>query len=1080
MTAVPASLAQALTLEERFSLGDKIKDWYKPNTTKAAELSSIFDEVESESLKTHYFETISAQADLLPWACGSISPDAEIELQELPPDLQKLHDLYENFESDNHWLSDHFRDVNLSGFMVPFEPLVREAQTLLDQQLGKTKEFLQQERFKHVSFWCRRHLAFTVFDIINRTLVLELNVSRLQEELEGNDATERFNSFIALLKTKQKRENLLKEYPVLFRLINNILTQWAEAWAEFSSRICKDWDELCDQFDIDPEAQILKIQSDKGDRHKGGRTVAIFTLSNDQKVVYKPRSLKTDIHFQDLLAFFNQGRHQLDFKTIKVLDKGTYGWMEFAEYKECHSQQEVNLFYERLGALLAVLYSINATDFHYENIVAVGDYPVPIDLESLFNSLYVQSEDNVDNSIFFELSNSVLQIALLPTRLHMGGNKVLDISGMTDMEGQKQAQLSFQAEGMDNMQIVRTEAKIEGAKNYPVVDGKKPDLLTHAKDIIKGFGDMYDSIVKHKGALLAENGPVKAFSKDEVRILLRDTRDYSQISSASTHPDVLRNGADRSVLFARIWQKAVISEFLEDALIHELSSLQREDIPMFQAFPFKKSLFSDRGDEIKDFFTLSGLDLVIAKIKGMNDEDKEKQLWFVRGALATAVPQESRISAPQLLPQGSQIEALSREDLLHEAIKIGDTLLGKAMNMEEETNWVGLILRIDRYDIKPLSIDMYAGLSGINLFFLYLYQSTSEPRFKEISDRLLEQLVRRSEKLITNKDSGNIPFGLIDGISGVIYLLCHASALAGDSRYFSSVENILAWLDTRIGKEEAFDILSGYSGVIIASALYYRLSKSEQALNLAIKLGGYLKESAQEMETGLGWTYGQPIPLTGLSHGVSGVALALLELDAIHPQGSWAETALGALQYENSHLVEKAGNWKDFREHIMKSAPPSYVNMMAWCNGAPGIGIGRARMLKLKPELSMLMSDVSTALRSTYNLGFGQNHSVCHGDFGNLETLLVGNELMRNPDLQKGISSICNGLVTSIRLNGYVCGTPLNVETPGFFTGVAGIGYQLLRLANPESIPSVLGLEGPRNFASSSQKQQSQTLISQP
>lgn len=33
---------------------------------------------------------------------------------------------------------------------------------------------------------------------------------------------------------------------------------------------------------------------------------------------------------------------------------------------------------------------------------------------------------------------------------------------------------------------------------------------------------------------------------------------------------------------------------------------------------------------------------------------------------------------------------------------------------------------------------------------------------------------------------------------------------------------------------------------------------------------------------------------------------------------------------------------------------------------------------------------------------------------------------------------------------------PADVYNPGFFQGTAGIGYELLRLAYPESLPSVL------------------------
>ncbi len=51
--------------------------------------------------------------------------------------------------------------------------------------------------------------------------------------------------------------------------------------------------------------------------------------------------------------------------------------------------------------------------------------------------------------------------------------------------------------------------------------------------------------------------------------------------------------------------------------------------------------------------------------------------------------------------------------------------------------------------------------------------------------------------------------------------------------------------------------------------------------------------------------------------------------------------------------------------------------------------------------------------------------------------------------------------VESIGIDGWLCGTPSNVETPGLMTGLAGIGYQLLRLANSAQVPSVLLLAPP-------------------
>jgi len=56
-------------------------------------------------------------------------------------------------------------------------------------------------------------------------------------------------------------------------------------------------------------------------------------------------------------------------------------------------------------------------------------------------------------------------------------------------------------------------------------------------------------------------------------------------------------------------------------------------------------------------------------------------------------------------------------------------------------------------------------------------------------------------------------------------------------------------------------------------------------------------------------------------------------------------------------------------------------------------------------------------------------------------------------------------IVASIEANGFVTGVPLGVETPGFMTGLAGIGYELLRLAQPGTVPSALLLAPPRRQA---------------
>jgi lantibiotic modifying enzyme len=105
--------------------------------------------------------------------------------------------------------------------------------------------------------------------------------------------------------------------------------------------------------------------------------------------------------------------------------------------------------------------------------------------------------------------------------------------------------------------------------------------------------------------------------------------------------------------------------------------------------------------------------------------------------------------------------------------------------------------------------------------------------------------------------------------------------------------------------------------------------------------------------------------------------------------------------------------------------------------------------------------ELDVALKTTLEKGFGTNHSLCHGDLGNLDLLLqaaavVGGRWKQEAQRMAGI------ILESIRQHGWLSGVPLGVESPGLMTGLAGIGYGLLRAAFPDRIASVLTLEPPK------------------
>jgi lantibiotic modifying enzyme len=135
--------------------------------------------------------------------------------------------------------------------------------------------------------------------------------------------------------------------------------------------------------------------------------------------------------------------------------------------------------------------------------------------------------------------------------------------------------------------------------------------------------------------------------------------------------------------------------------------------------------------------------------------------------------------------------------------------------------------------------------------------------------------------------------------------------------------------------------------------------------------------------------------------------------------------------------------------------------MVAWCHGAPGIGLARLASLNLVSDRA-LSAEIESALRTTLTYGFGLNHSLCHGDLGNLDVLLTATQrLPQQSEYEGHVRQLASMLLDNIEEQGWVTGIPQGVETPGLMVGIAGIGYALLRLAAPEQIPSLLLLDPP-------------------
>jgi lantibiotic modifying enzyme len=276
---------------------------------------------------------------------------------------------------------------------------------------------------------------------------------------------------------------------------------------------------------------------------------------------------------------------------------------------------------------------------------------------------------------------------------------------------------------------------------------------------------------------------------------------------------------------------------------------------------------------------------------------------------------------------------------------------------------------------------------------------------------------------------------------------------------------MVEFLPALIGRDEQLDVIGGSAGCIAALLGLYHGAPSGRTLAAAALCGERLLARARPAGPGLGWgTRIAPArPLAGFSHGAAGIAWALGGLAALTGEERFRAAARDAIAYERSLFCPEAGNWPDLRARDDGGRPAGAGPdgfMTAWCHGAPGIGLARLCLLPHLDDVEA-RAEIDVSLRTTLGHGVGHNHSLCHGDLGNVELLAQAGEVLGDPWWRAQADRWGAAVLASIDRDGWRCGNPLGVESPGLMTGLAGIGYGLLRIAEPTLVPSVLVLQPP-------------------
>jgi type 2 lantibiotic biosynthesis protein LanM len=1009
--------------------------------------------------------------DLLSYSSESLRD----QFNDCPPAwLVKLERAFADADEDAGWISNHY-DLNkdpAACFLYIAAPLIQDAYrevTAAVDALAQRYGEVVFEKETAVSLLLRR-MVNNLLTIISRVLVMEMRLTNMQGMLKGESSKARFSYFIEQLSNKSFALDLLRMYPVMARHIVTHIQFWVEAHLEFLERLCVDAALLHTTFAVDNQSlgQFTGLQTELGDRHRNGRTVMIATFSSGIKIVYKPKSLTIDARFQQILNWFNAANPSLPLIQSTVIDRGAYGWVEFAKTKSCRTNAEVTRFYQRMGAYLAILYSLKSVDFHAENLIAVGEHPMMIDLETLFHSHFASTKaTGANRDAEDRYQSSVLEIGLLPQRIWGGSQGVgVDVSGLGAPRKQPSPRrtLVWEHAGTDKMRASYKFVDFEmNTENRPLLNGEDVKLEEYMQAVRDGFVTYYCLIEQHRQSYKAL--VTRLFAEVDVRILVRPTQLYNMLLTQSGHPDHLRNALSVDRLFDKLWLGVRQNTKLAQMIPSELKSLQQGDIPVFTTRPNSSHLWDSQGQEISNCLPETGLSLVQNRIEGFGARDLQRQLWLIETTFAAILPpKQAHLHVD--VPRKVQKTAVQQR-ALQVAQNIGQRLQELRIGKGDDASWLVFSMNAQRgWSASPADFNLYDGVGGIGFFLAYLADVTDDPQFKKLAQSAIKAMWQQIPLNVPIYD----PIGGFEGWGSVVYNLTHLGALWDQPALWHEAVSIARLIPQMIAKDSRLDIIAGAAGSIAALLTLHRLHPSDELLQIATLCGDHLLQNSVQMDAGTGWLnhIAKKRPLTGFSHGAAGMAWSLLQLADATGEARFYDTAVDAITYERSLFMADHENWQDLRLAQRDDAHDACGCALAWCHGAPGIGLGRMVSLPYMDNMQVrqeIETAVSTTLQTSIGSnhpGFGANYSLCHGDLGNLETLLMATErLGPNPELDEALYRKLDGILNHMDSTGWLCGVPQGLQTPGLMTGIAGIGYQLLRLSKPDRVPSLLGLQRP-------------------
>ncbi|HDR7367496.1 MULTISPECIES: type 2 lanthipeptide synthetase LanM [Bacillus] len=864
--------------------------------------------------------------------------------------------------------------------------------------------------FETVSKSIMFDLEKRLYQVLRPSLIVYINKLRVEKALIGIDTNEEYKYFTNnFFHFKKFHMNFFRMLPLLSEKIFTIIENEINYIIWLQGALEKDQKEIhkMSGFNIMHVEKVINL----GDYHNNGRRTILLEDKFNNKVILKPVDLTNSILYHSLINQLNKDLNT-DIFIPQVVNKNNYGYMEYINHESCESNEQIKGYYYNLGVVLSVIYLINGSDIHNENIIAKQTSPVIIDFETLGSTLNPSITEKTSS---FKLSNSVLNSRMLPIRFSEGREVIRDYSAIGRVMKTLVKKIKIKNEFTSNPIEIREETIVEDTvQNLPFFYDDIYEYDNYIKDIIKGFEDAYNGALKNKEEYM--HILKSSVSKWNYRKVYRNTKIYTLLLDRLNVPDLLENKLKTIKYLRNILEKNTYLATRKDIIQKEIEALLSYDVPYF----------SNKYEwESCETFSNNEIDLEM-KFEKISYADFLLQRKIIEMSLSN---QNDNLDQLNTVKETINFQTNLSTNKIKEALT-GKILDGSYISKDGDVDFIGLKTNWQgELEINHLNNGIYDGLLGISS----LLRNNADPNHIEIINKLEQKALQE----ILNKNKNN--YGFVNGSNAIIsYYLTNLPYITplNEKVILQIFMDINSDIEKDEYKDNTFDILGGSAGLILTAVKFYQINpKYKILLKVAENLGDYIVNNMQTHNEFVYWkahdTLNLEDSLKGFVHGLSGQLLAFYKLKDILKTNKYDRVI---------HCIHKSE----------KMSMNEYNYTDSWCKGFSGMGISRIKILELYQNEDIQSDLIFFKNQILSTLYENSDYCLCHGLMGKLDFLLeLENRGMLERNEKQIVMKVTNNFLNNFAIEDF------NPHKIALFTGLGSILYFLQRLEN-DKLNSIL------------------------